>query len=283
MTRVAIVTDSSADLDPRVAAERGVTVVPVAITLGAGAIRARTPALYDGSERDVGSNAADDPRREMVEVFTTAFASLAASSGAVVAVLMSGRLGDGVAAATEARERVVGDVAVTVVDSRSVSLGLGFQVLHAAALAEQGADASEIATELLATRDRYQVAFSVESVEHLRRSGQVGRSAALIAEALQLKPLLRLDEGQIVPYERARTRARAIAELADFVRELPAIERCAVLYATNRNDANRLLRAVAEDTGLPPDRLTVHRIGEVVAAQVGPGALGVAVEEADLG
>jgi DegV family protein with EDD domain len=219
----------------------------------------------------------------MVEVFTTAFASLAASCGAVVAVLMSGRLGDGVAAATEARERVVGDVAVMVVDSRSLSLGLGFQVLHAAALAEQGADASEIATELLATRDRYQVAFSVESVEHLRRSGQVGRSAALIAEALQLKPLLRLDEGQIVPYERARTRARAIAELADFVRELPAIERCAVLYATNRNDANRLLRAVAEDTGLPPDRLTVHRIGEVVAAQVGPGALGVAVEEADLG
>jgi DegV family protein with EDD domain len=283
MTRVAIVTDSSADLDPRVVAERGVTVVPAAITLSAGAIRARTPALYDGSDQDVGENATNDPRREMGEAFTAAFSSLAASCAGVVAVLMSGRLGGGVAAATEARERVAGDVAVAVVDSRSVSLGLGFQVLHATALAEQGADAAEIAAELLAVRDRYQVAFSVESVEHLRRSGQVGRSAALIAEALQLKPLLRLDEGQIVPYERARTRARAIAELADFVRELPAIERCAVLYTTNRNDANRLVRAVAADTGLPPDRLTVHRIGEAVAAQVGPGALGVAVEETDLG
>lgn len=283
MTRVAIVTDSSADLDPRVAAERGITIVPVAITLGASAIRARTPAHPEGSDRDAGASAIADSRSEIVEAFTAAFAALAAPCDGVVAVLMSSRLGGGVAAATEARMRVAGDVAVTIVDSRSVSLGLGFQVLHAAEMAEQGADAAEIAAELLAVRDRYQVAFSVESVEHLRRSGQVGRSAALIAEALQLKPLLRLDEGQIVPYERVRTRTRAIAELADFVRELPAIERCAVLYATNRNDASRLLRAVAGDTGLAPDRLTVHRIGEAVAAQVGPGALGVAVVEAEFG
>lgn len=282
MTRVAIVTDSSADLDARVAARRGVTVVPVAIALGTGAIRSRTPALQDGEVRDAAAGAIADPQREMVEAFAGAFAKLAETHDAVVAVLMSGRLGGGVAAAAEARDRVAGDVAVTVIDSRSVSLGLGFQVLHAAELAERRADADEIAVALLAARDRYQVAFSVESVEHLRQSGQIGRSAALIAEALQLKPLLRLDEGQIVPYERVRTRTRAIAGLADFVRELPAVERCAVLYATNRNDANRLLRAVAADTGLSPERLTVHEIGEAVAAQVGPGALGVAVEEAEL-
>jgi hypothetical protein len=54
------------------------------------------------------------------------------------------------------------------------------------------------------------------------------------------------------------------------------------LYATNRDDANRLLRTIAADTGLTPDRLAVQRIGNAVAAQVGPGALGVAVEEADV-
>jgi DegV family protein with EDD domain len=281
MTRVAIVTDSSADLDARVAAGRGVTVVPVAIALGTSAIRSRPPALQDGEAQEA-AGAIDDQQREMVDAFADVFANLAETHDAVVAVLLSGRLGGSVLAASEARNRVAGDVVVTVIDSRSVSLGLGFQVLHAAGLAERGADADGIAAALLAARDRYQVAFSVESVEHLRQSGQIGRSAALIAEALQLKPLLRLDEGQIVPYERVRTRTRAIAGLADFVHELPAVERCAVLYATNRNDANRLLRAVAEDTGLSPERLTVHEIGEAVAAQVGPGALGVAVEEAEL-
>jgi DegV family protein with EDD domain len=283
MTRVAIVTDSSADLDARVAAGRGVTIVPVAISLGMEAFRSRVPALQNGEVRDAEAGAIADPQREMVDLFAAAFANLADTYDTVVAILMSGRLGGSVEAAFEARDRAAGDIEVTVIDSRSVSMGLGFQVLHAAELAERGEDADGIAAALLAARDRYQVAFLVESVEHLRQSGQIGRSAALIAEALQLKPLLRLDEGQIVPYERVRTRTRAIAELADFVRELPAVERCAVLYATNRNDANRLLRAVAEDTGLSPERLTVHGIGEAVAAQVGPGALGVAVEETELG
>ncbi len=282
MPRVAIVTDSSADLDPRLAAGSGVTVVPVAIALGAGSIRGEAAAVGGRTSRSGDESGATLPARELVEAFAAAFAGLATMHDGIVAVLLSGRLGANVAAASEARDRVAGEAAVSVVDSRSVSLGLGFQALHAAELADRGAGADEIVAALLAERDRYQVAFSVESVEHLRRSGQIGRSAALIAEALQLKPLLRLDEGQIVPYERARTRSRAIAELAEFVRELPAIERCAVLYATNRNDANRLLRAIAADTGLAPDRLTVQRIGDAVAAQVGPGALGVAVEEADV-
>ena len=173
-------------------------------------------------------------------------------------------------------------VPIEVVDSRSASLGLGFQVVRGAELAQQGMSAAEIAAALRAAIDRYHVVFSVESVEHLRESGQIGRSAAMIAEALQLKPLLRIDEGQIIPYERARTRNRAIHELADFVCELPAVERCAVLYATNRTDADRLLATIASVTGLPSHRLTVNQIGPTVAAQVGPGALGVAVVEADV-
>ena len=282
MPRVAIVTDSSADLDPRLAAGSGVTVVPVAIALGAGSIRGEATAVSVRESWGDEESGATQPAREIVEAFAAAFAGLEKSHEGIVAVLLSSRLGESVAAASEARERVAGKATVSVVDSRSVSLGLGFQALHAAEMAERLAGADEIVAALLAARERYQVAFSVESVEHLHRSGQIGRSAALIAEALQLKPLLRLDEGQIVPYERARTRTRAIAELAEFVRELPAVERCAILYATNRNDANRLLRAVAADTGLAPDRLTVQRIGDAVAAKVGPGALGVAVEEADV-
>jgi DegV family protein with EDD domain len=187
-----------------------------------------------------------------------------------------------VEAALQARERLAGVLPVEVVDSRSASLGLGFQVVRGAELARQGMDAAAIATALRAAIDRYHVVFSVESVEHLRESGQIGRSAAMIAEALRLKPLLRIDEGQIIPYERARTRNRAIHELADFVCELPAVERCAVLYATNQTDGNRLLTTIAGVTGLPSHRLTVNQIGPTVAAQVGPGALGVAVVETDV-
>ena len=223
-----------------------------------------------------------EARPELVDAFATAFAEAARSHEEAIAVLLSSRLGGVVAAAQAARGRSQNARQIEIVDSRSASLGLGFQALRAASLARDGASATAIASALALATGRYHVVFSVESVEHLRRRGRIGRSAALIAEALQLKPLLRIDEGQIVPYERARTRSRAIAELADFVQQLPAVERCAVLYSTDAHDATQLLDVIAADTGLPSERLFVSRIGETIASQVGPGALGVAVVEPDL-
>jgi DegV family protein with EDD domain len=280
MARVAIITDSSADIPADLAAREAITVVPISNGALADALpaRARVPA---GAAGEIAPPAAPEfvARPEVVEAFAAAFRAAARDHDEVVAVLLSSRLGGVVAAAHEARERSSGMLPIEIVDSRSASLGLGFQALRAAGLARTGATAEAIASELRLSTDRYHVVFSVESVEHLRRRGRVGRSAALIAEALQLKPLLRIDEGQIVPYERARTRSRAIAELADFVRQLPAVERCAVLYATSSDDAMRLADAIAAETGLPSERLIVSQIGETIASQVGPGALGVAVVE----
>jgi len=272
MARVAIVTDSSADLTPEMRAGGRITVVPAPTAALPG--RAATP---PDAERQLNA-----PRPGTVETFAATFTELASDHDAIVAVLLSSRLGGIVEAALQARERLAQVLPIEVVDSRSASLGLGFQVVHGAELAQQGMSAVEIAAALRAARHRYHVVFSVESVEHLRASGQIGRSAAMIAEALQLKPLLRIDEGQMVPYERARTRHRAIHELADFVCELPAVERCAVLYATDQTDGDRLLQTIAGVTGLPSHRLSVHQIGPAVAAQVGPGALGVAVVETDV-
>jgi DegV family protein with EDD domain len=272
MARIAIVTDSSADLSTEMRAGGRITVVPAPIAIVSG--RAAVPS-------DV-KRYPNAPRPALVDTFVATFTELARDHDAIVAVLLSSRLGGIVDAALQARDRLANVVPVEVVDSRSASLGLGFQVVRAAELAQQGMSAVEIAAALRAAIDRYHVVFSVESVEHLRESGQIGRSAAMIAEALQLKPLLRIDEGQIIPYERARTRHRAIHELADFVGELPEVERCAVLYATNEIDGDRLLQTIAGVTRLPSHRLTVHQIGPAVAAQVGPGALGVAVVETDV-
>jgi DegV family protein with EDD domain len=272
MARVAIVTDSSADLAPEVGASGRITVVPVTLA----AIRGRAPAL----QHLEGQSKAPPP--PLVDMFEATFTELASDHDAVVAVLLSSRLGASVDAARQAQERLAGVVPIEIVDSRSASMGLGFQVVRGAELARQGMGAAEIAGVLRAAVDRYHVVFSVESVAHLRESGKIGRSAAMIAEALQLKPLLRIDEGQIIPYERARTRTRAIYELADFVCELPAVERCAVLYATDQSDGDRLLATIAGMTGLPSHRLNISQIGPAVAAQVGPGALGVAVVESDV-
>jgi DegV family protein with EDD domain len=281
MARVAIITDSSADLPPNLAKREEITVVPVSAGIVVGEASARERLRIGAGHIETPVLPEIMARPEIVDGLATAFAAAAGTHDAAVAVLLSSRLGGVVAAAQQARDHGFEAFPIEIVDSRSASLGLGFQALRAASLARQGQSASAIAGDLRAATDRYHVVFSVESVEHLRQSGQIGRSAAMIAEALQLKPLLRIDEGQIVPYERVRTRSRAIAELAEFVRQMPAVERCAVLYATNEDDARRLADAIAGETNLRRDRLMVAHIGETLAAQVGPGALGVAVVESE--
>jgi DegV family protein with EDD domain len=284
MSRIAIVTDSTADLAPHIAREAGITVVPATIALGDSAIREPALARREPSQaRTIAGTPPHLPPPALVDAFVKAFAAAAHDHDEIVAVLLSSRLGDVVAAATQARARIAGTANIEIVDSRSASLGLGFQALRAAELARGETSAAAIAAALRGAQDRYHVVFSIESAEHLRLSGRIGRSAAIIADALQLKPLLRIDEGQIVPYERARTRARAIAELAEFVCALPAVERVAALYATDQDDGFRLASVIAAESGLAPERFVVARIGSAVAAQVGPGALGIAVVEADGG
>lgn len=277
MARVAIITDSSADLPPELAERAGITIVPVSDGISVDGTRRGARAHHDGGAMVM--DPVGEVRPEIAGAFAGAFEEAARAHDEVVAVLLSGRLGSVVAAAQQAASERGPGLPIEIVDSRSASMGLGFQALQAAELAHAGQDATEIGQTLRAATDHYHVVFSVESVEHLRKSGQIGRAAAMIAEALQLKPLLRIDEGQIVPYERARTRARAITELAEFVCDLPVVERCAVLYATGGDDAVHLAEIIGAEMGLPPGRLTVARIGETVAAQVGPGALGVAVVE----
>ncbi len=266
--QVAIITDSSSDLPTLHAAAAGIRIIPVRANLAAA-----SPTLF--------TEEGAAPPIAAIEACASAFTEALRDHDAVVAVLLSGRLGSVVSAANAAVQTLeVGD-RITVVDSHSASLGLGYQALHAARLARAGLPAHQIAEAIRTGSGRYHVAFVVESLEHLRRSGRVGRSAAMIATALQLMPILRIDEGQIVPFERVRLRQRAVAELAGFVTDLPDVERCAVLYVTNAEDAQDLAQSIARSSSRPELPIDIYRIGDTIAEHVGPGALGIAVVEAE--
>lgn len=267
--QVAIITDSSSDLSTLDAVAAGIRIVPVRADIAA------TPPPLTAEERPM------IPQTAAIEACSSAFREALRDHDAVVAIFLSSRLGSVVSAATAAVQNLGVADRVTIVNSRSASLGLGYQVLHAARLAHAGLPGRQIAEIIRLGSDRYHVAFVVESLEHLRRSGRVGRSAAMIATALQLKPILRIDEGQIVPFERVRLRERAVAELAGFVTDLPDVERCAVLYATNIEDARELAECIAQSSQRRDLPIDIYRIGDTIAEHVGPGALGIAVVEAE--
>lgn len=276
--RVAIVTDSTSDLPRDVQSVMGISVIPLNVHFGDETYRDQvdlsTDAFFD---KLATAPALPTTSQPSAGTFETAFRGLAAEHQAIVCVTISGKLSGTLQSAKIAAEAVAETIPVEIVDSRSVTYALGFQAIRAAGLARQGHDASSIAATLRAESGTYEVVFFVETLEHLRRGGRIGKAAQLVGSLLQLKPLLRLDEGQIVPFERTRTRSRALKALEDFALDLRGIDQLAVIYNTTPDDAARLketLVSLVAGVDIP-----VIQFGPVVATHIGPGVVGLAIKE----
>jgi DegV family protein with EDD domain len=171
---------------------------------------------------------------------------------------------------------VARDIEVRVVDSGSIAMGLGFDVIAAAETAHSGGSLDEVAAAA-ETADTTTL-FYVDTLEHLRRGGRVTATTALVGAALAVKPLLVVRDGQIALLEKVRTFSKALSRLRDLVVEaagdgvvevaihhLDAPERAAELEARVREALPRL------------SQLYVSEVGAVVGAHAGPGLLGVVV------
>lgn len=278
MPHVAIVTDSTSDLPPEVRERHGITMVPLNIQFGDETFVDQVELTTDEFMRRLATSP-ELPKTSQpaVGVFEQTFRDLARSHDAIVCVLLSSRLSGTVQAAHLAADAVAGTIPVTVFDSLNVSLGCGFQVLRAAELAAQGLGADEIVTRLEAERASYHVIFFVETLEHLRHSGRVSKAASLFGSILQIKPLLRVDEGQVVPFERTRTRTKALDAVVAFGKSFAALDRACALYNTTPADADWIaeqLKSVVTEPEVP----TVQ-FSPVLGTHVGPGAIGLAVKE----
>ncbi len=282
MARVAIVTDSTADLPAELRERHGIAMVPLNVRFGAEVLRDQIDISPDRFMERLGEGSTlPTTSQPSPALFEETFRRLAPDHDAVVAVLLSSKLSGTLQSATLAAEAVRDQIPVEIVDSRTGSMALGLQALRAADLAESGLDAAAIAERLRAETPANHVVFLVDTLEFLQRGGRIGRAAALIGGLLHLKPLLRVDEGQVVPYERTRTRAKAITGLVDFVRALPRIERLSVLYSTDRTEGELLADRLASELGLDRERIIIAQLGPVIGTHIGPGAMGVAVFEGE--
>lgn len=273
--RVAVVTDSMSDLDKQIAEERDITFVPLNIHFGDETYRDQVDITTDEFMAKMATaEKLPTTSQPSVGAFEAAFRATGATE--IIAPLLSSRLSGTVQSAQIAAQNFAGEIRIEVVDTLNVSYGLGFQVLRAADLADQGLDAATIAQTLRNEAGHYHVVFLVETLEHLRRGGRIGKAAQMLGSLLQLRPLLRIDEGQIVPYERTRTRGKAIQALVDFATDSLVPEELAVLYNTTPEDAHKLAGMLQEVTPETPIRLA--KLGPVIDAHVGPGVLGVVVK-----
>jgi DegV family protein with EDD domain len=280
--RVAIVADSTADLSQELRKRYRITMVPLNVHFGSETFRDQLDlSSQDFMSRLAASSIVPTTSQPSPGLFEETFRRLAVDHDEIVAVLLSSKLSGTLQSAQLAAEAVRDTIPVEIVDSLSGSLGAGLQAIRASELVDQGIGGSEIARQLRVETQAYHLLFLVDTLEYLQRNGRIGRAAGLVGTLIRLKPLLRVDEGQVVPYERTRTRARAIEGLVDFVTDLPRVERLAVMYATSKDDAHALADRLASLKGLGSDQVFIGALGPVIGSHIGPGGMGVAVFDHD--
>jgi DegV family protein with EDD domain len=164
---------------------------------------------------------------------------------------------------------------VTVIDSRSLSLGLGFQVIAAAESAESGLRSALEAVE--STRKRLQVFAALDTMEYLRRSGRVPRAVAMLGGLLSIKPLIELTDGEVKAIGAVRTTQQANERMFNFLLEGGKLERLAILHTSAETRAKELLNVLMQKASrlVPRDILMVN-VTAVIGTHLGPNGLGFA-------
>jgi DegV family protein with EDD domain len=273
---VAVVSDSNAYLPKQLAEANGITMLQQYVLFGDG---------RRVHEDDVDLDAFFEEMRSVEQLPTTshptpddfraAYDGLLESAEAVVSVHSSGQLSHTVEAAAEAARQLGAEDMIHVVDSQSAGGGLGVIALAAARRAAAGESAERVVAIAEEARSELKMWFAIDSLEFLRRSGRIGAASAWVGSTLRVKPILTIEDGQMMPVERVRTTERAFERLVDYARQRHAsgADAWVVQHVRSPELADELTDRAREVFGTDP--VFCSEIGAVVGAHTGPGLLGI--------
>lgn len=275
---VKVVTDSTADLSPETAQNLGITVVPVNIHFG-------KETFLDGidlTHREFFRKLHTSPSPPFISppseaTFHEAYTELSKITDEAISIHISSRLSDTYRVASEAAESVLGQCRIMVMDSLTTSLALGNLTIAAAEAAQKGADLDEVVRLARGMIPHLYLVFFVETFDYLERGGRIGKAQAFLGTMLGVKPLLIIEEGEIQPLEKVRTRADALDQLFEFITEFPHLEKMTLIKGIESAGLEELLQRI--ETAYPDKEVDVITYGPALATYVGPGAMGVFVYE----
>jgi|YNPNPStandDraft_1061719.scaffolds.fasta_scaffold15016_2 DegV family protein with EDD domain len=278
MARTKIVTDSSADLTPELAAEWDITVVPARLQVGTEMLEdvpaLRSPEFY---RRVIKNRTTINVLPPTAAQFAEVYGRLAQETNDIVSIHISAQLNRTVRAANEGRVGFLGRCNIAVMDSRFISCALGFLVIEAAKAAQAGATGHEIVRLVRGLISRLYLAFNVETLEHLRRNNLVEQPRSPLGMNPNYRPLLMLEDGIFTPLQRMHGRGTAIERLVEFVAEFAHLERLTIIHSGLGSEIAELKTQL---NGLVPAHLIdEHIYGPVFEAYTGPTALGVVAYE----
>jgi len=277
MSKVSIVTDSTAYIPDEYLSEYNISVAPQMLIWGEENFEDGVDIQPDEFYERL-STAKIMPSTSQVtpKYFYEVFSKLLEEDNDILAILVSEKLSGTITSAVQARN-MFPNAKIEIVDSNSVAMALGFQVLTVARAAKEGANLAECKDLAEKCRMHTGIVFAVDTLEFLHRGGRIGGGSRFLGTALKIKPIMEVRDGRVEAVEQVRTRSKSLTRVVELVEEKIAGRqpvRLAALHARAPEDARLLLSMATERIDSIENLFS--EVSPVVGTHAGPGTVALA-------
>ena len=276
MPNVAIVTDSVANLPPQVAEEAGIIVVPLVVRFGTDLYRDGLDLSPDQFyEKLKTSKVLPATSVPPPAAFADAYDKLAEKANEIMVISLTSKLSATYQVALQAVGLMKKRCRVEVLDSQWAVMAQGFIAIAAARAAQSGASLDEVLDVARHTIYRVDMRAAFDTLEYLECGGRIGKAQAFLGSLLKVNPVIGIKDGEVYPCARERSRAKAVDHLYNFATSFGNVEGLAVEYATDLDEANRLVQRL--HSKYPQAPIYLSRASPVIGTHTGPGPIVVTV------
>jgi len=273
---IKIVTDSTADLPATLTKELNVTVVPVYLRFGEEVYRDRV----DISEDEFYKRLLHDPvhpntTQPTPQDFANVYDELSKDADGIISIHITSKLSGTYNSAVQGKKMAKNRCPIEIVDSQTISIAIGLIVIQASKMAKSGMGLRQIVDEVSEIIPNVHLLILFNTLKYLVKGGRIGKAKGLLGSVLNVKPLLTVRDGELVPSGQVRTRSKGMDQLLDFVKNATEIQDLAILYSTTPDEAQALIESTSSI--FPKERTILARLGPALGVHGGPGILAVAL------
>ncbi len=281
MSRIAIITDSTSDIPKDLAEKLNIKVVPLSVIFG------QESFLDDGKEITLKefykkirtSKKLPTTTQPTPKDFIKTYTDILRNYNSILSIHISKKMSGTINSAEMAKKEMPGRD-IEIIDSEYVHFPLGFLVLKAAQLSQEGRSKQEILKEVYDLKSKIKVLIVPSTLEYLKKGGRIGKAKGLIASILEIKPILTIHDGEISQFKTTRRWNQAKSELINSIKSMvknPQNLIVSIGDSDAKEDAEEMYGRIKETFN--PKKIIRVDIGTVVGTHLGPGGLGITFYE----
>ncbi|MCX5994770.1 MAG: DegV family protein [Chloroflexi bacterium] len=275
---VKVVTDSTSDIPPNLAQDLNITVVPIYVIFGQKVYRDRVDIFEDEFYHKLGFGSVYPTTSvPSPQDFADAYNKLAQETDEIISIHITSKLSGTYNSALLGTQLVNKKCRIEVVDSMSMSMGLGLSVIAAAREALAGSNLEQVTALVRQTILQVHTLILADTLKYAVRGGRVSKTYGLLGTVLRVRALLGMRDGDLFLAGLARTRAKALERMYEFAKSFPKVQEIALAYTTEYNDVKTLAERLKPV--FPETTIYIARVGPAIGTYGGPGGMGIGVRE----